>query len=261
MSTSAFLQELATLYMSMFDADPDMGKQREKSCAKSSHHGKSVEQWKKLEVLHNMMDGWGKNTHDLPWRTSMFQDAFLEEFEFRDMWSPKLWPRERTESKSMAGWQDGGTPWNTMIFSLTSWFHLINYLTDFNIFLKYNLFQNLSIFQHRPLVVVSAQGYFTGRAPTADEFQMHWSQMDLLRVGRVSKKDLAKWLKNGAPQVGVLHPKMVIFLVDWPWILVIYLWIFLWASWLFDVWGCDVDTSFLYLMLLMLLCGGSTCVG
>ena len=139
MSTSAFLQELATLYMSMFDADPDMGKQREKSCAKSSHHGKSVEQWKKLEVLHNMMDGWGKNTHDLPWRTSMFQDAFLEEFEFRDMWSPKLWPRERTESKSMAGWQDGGTPWNTMIFSLTSWFHLINYLTDFNIFLKYNL--------------------------------------------------------------------------------------------------------------------------
>jgi hypothetical protein len=44
MSTSAFLQELATLYMSMFDADPDMGKQREKSCAKSSHHGKSVEQ-------------------------------------------------------------------------------------------------------------------------------------------------------------------------------------------------------------------------
>lgn len=42
--------------------------------------------------------------------------------------------------------------------------------------------------------------YFTGRAPTADEFQMHWSQMDLLRVGRVSKKDLAKWLKKGAPQ-------------------------------------------------------------
>ena len=43
-------------------------------------------------------------------------------------------------------------------------------------------------------------GYFTGRAPTADEFQMHWSQMDLLRVGRVSKSQLAKWLKKGAPE-------------------------------------------------------------
>jgi hypothetical protein len=189
-------------------------------------------------------------------RNSSFATCGVRNFDLAKGQSRRAWQDGR-----MAGWQDGGTPWNTMIFSLTSWFHLINYLTDFNIFLKYNLFQNLSIFQHRPLVVVSAQGYFTGRAPTADEFQMHWSQMDLLRVGRVSKKDLAKWLKNGAPQVGVLHPKMVIFLVDWPWILVIYLWIFLWASWLFDVWGCDVDTSFLYLMLLMLLCGGSTCVG
>eukprot|EP00913_Durusdinium_trenchii_P002013 g1860.t1 len=42
--------------------------------------------------------------------------------------------------------------------------------------------------------------YFTGRAPTADEFQMHWSQMDVSRVGRISKKALAKWLKKGAPQ-------------------------------------------------------------
>lgn len=42
--------------------------------------------------------------------------------------------------------------------------------------------------------------YFTGRAPTADEFQMHWSKMDIHRVGRISKKDLAKWLKKTAPE-------------------------------------------------------------
>ena len=42
--------------------------------------------------------------------------------------------------------------------------------------------------------------YFTGRGLTADEFQMHWSCMDKGRIGRITKKDLAGWLKKGAPQ-------------------------------------------------------------
>lgn len=31
--------------------------------------------------------------------------------------------------------------------------------------------------------VLKNLGYFTGRAPTADEFQMHWSKMDIHSAG------------------------------------------------------------------------------
>lgn len=31
--------------------------------------------------------------------------------------------------------------------------------------------------------VLKSLGYFTGRAPTADEFQMHWSKMDIHSAG------------------------------------------------------------------------------